>query len=150
MKKLITFLMLLSVFGIGNVWADSPANFTFTSKWNSNSQTIAPITVTFGGTTIDQNGYRRFKNSATMSIAAENGYNITGITVTFTTSNGKNFPTEGKITASPGSLSFDTSAGTCTWTGTATNSIVLTKDATGDEYDITGISVAYTTAAPTE
>lgn len=126
------------------------ADFSFATKWSSNSQTVGDITVTFGGSTSDQTGYRRYKNAATLSVSSGTDYNITGITVTFTTAHEKSLPTEGKISASPGSLSFNTTNGTCTWTGTATNSVVLTKDATGDEFDITGISVTYTTAAPTE
>lgn len=150
MKKLITFLMLLTLFGVSSVWADETANFTFTSKWNSNSQTVSPITVTFGGSTSDWTGYRRYKNAATLSVSSGTDYNITGITVTFTTAYGKSLPTEGKISASPGSLSFNTTNGTCTWTGTATNSVVLTKDATGDEFDITSITVTYSASASTE
>lgn len=141
----LTFLLF--VFGEGDLRADSPADFTFASKWSSNIKTVAPITVSFGGSTSDQTGYRRFKNSATMSVSAETGYNITGITVTFTTTNGKSLPVTGKITSSPGELSFNEA--TCSWSGTA-NSVVLTKDATGDEYDIIGVSVSYSASAQTE
>jgi hypothetical protein len=141
----LTFLLF--VFGEGDLRADSPADFTFASKWSSNIKTVAPITVSFGGSTSDQTGYRRFKNSATMSVSAETGYNITGITVTFTTTNGKSLPVTGKITSSPGELSFN--GATCSWSGTA-NSVVLTKDATGEEYDIVGVSVSYSASAQTE
>lgn len=122
------------------------ANFTFISKWQSNSQTDNPITVTFGGSTSDQTGYRRFKNSATMAVSAETGYNVTAVTITFTTGYGKNIPTTTQITVNPTGNSYSNSGNTLTWTGSA-SSLTFTKDATGNEFDIVGISVTYTNGA---
>ena len=110
MKKFLTLslLFLSALFGGNRVMAEV-ATFTFTSKWNSNSQTDNPITVTFGGTTSDQTGYRRFKNSATMAVSAETGYNVTAVNITFTTEYGKKIPTTGQITVNPTGTSYSSS-----------------------------------------
>lgn len=148
-RKFLFFTTLfLLVFGGGNLWAQSSADFSFASKWKANEMTVEPITVTFGGTTSDATGYRRIKKPSTMSVTSASGYKITGITVTFSTTNGKSLPTTGQITATPGSLAF--SSETVTWTGDATNAVVLTKDNTSNEFDIVGVSVSYTADTQTE
>ena len=153
MKKYIFLLMttlLMTVFGSSPAWAEE-ATFSFTSKWGSNSQTVSPITITFGGTTSDQTGFRRFKNSATMAVSAETGYNVTAVTITFTEANSKKIPTTGQITVNPTGTSYSSSNSekTLSWTGSA-SSLTFTKDATGDEFDIVGISVTYEAASQTE
>lgn len=137
--------LLITVFGSSPAWADN-APFSFTSKWGSNSQTVSPITITFGGTTSDQTGFRRFKKSATMAVSAESGYNITSVAITFTISNGKNIPTTTQITVNPTGNSYAVSENVLTWTGSA-SSLTFTKDNTGDEFDITNITVTYTNEA---
>ena len=142
--------LLMTVFGSSPAWAEE-VTFSFTSKWNSNSQTVSPITITFGGTTSDQAGYRRFKNSATMAVSAETGYNVTAVTITFTEANSKKIPTTAQITVNPTGTSYSSSNSekTLSWTGSA-SSLTFTKDATGDEFDIVGISVTYEAASQTE
>ena len=56
MKKLITFLMLLSVFGIGNVWADEVETFNYTSL-TSNPTTQNGITVSFSKGSHSNSGF---------------------------------------------------------------------------------------------
>ena len=137
--------LLMTVFGSSPAWADD-ATFSFSTKWGGNSQTVDNITVTFGGTTSDQTGFRRFKKSATMAVSAESGYNITSVAITFSTDNSKSIPTTEQITANPTGDSYAVSGSTLTWTG-STSSITFTKDDTGNEFDITGITVTYTSAA---
>ncbi len=150
MKKFLTLsLLFLSALLGGNRVMAGEASFTFTSKWQSNSQTVNPITVTFGGSTSDQTGYRRFKNSATMAVSAEPGYNITSVAITFSTTNGKSIPTTTQITVNPTGNSYAESEDHLTWTGSA-SSLTFTKDATGNEFDIVGISVTYEAASQTE
>ena len=152
MKKFLTLsLLFLSVLLGGNKVMAGEANFTFTSKWQSNSKTDKQITVTFGGTTSDQAGYRRFKNSATMAVSAETGYNVTAVIITFTTDNDKNIPTTGQITVNPTGTSYSSSNSekTLSWRGSA-SSLTFTKDNTGNEFDIVGISVTYEAASQTE
>ncbi len=152
MKKFLTLsLLFLSALLGGNKVMAGEASFTFTSKWQSNSQTVNPITVTFGGTTSDQTGYRRFKNSATMAVSAETGYNVTAVTITFTEANSKKIPTTAQITVNPTGTSYSNpnSGNTLSWTGSA-SSLTFTKDNTGDEFDIIGISVTYEAASQTE
>ena len=137
--------LLMTVFGSSPAWAED-ATFTFSSKWGSNSQTVSPITITFGGTTSDQIGFRRFKKSATMAVSAESGYNITSVAITFSTTNGKSIPTTTQITVNPTGNSYAASGVDLTWTGSA-SSLTFTKDNTGDEFDITNITVTYTNGA---
>lgn len=152
MKKYIFLLMttlLMTVFGSSPAWAeDATAPFSFASKWNSNSQTVSPITITFGGNTSDQTGFRRFKKSATMAVSAESGYNITSVAITFSKTD-KSIPTTTQITVNPTGNSYAASGDVLTWTGSA-SSLTFTKDATGDEFDIVGISVTYEAASQTE
>ena len=152
MKKLITFLMLLSVFGIGNVWADN-ADFSFATKWKSNSQIVNDITVTFSGTTSDQTGYRRIKKESTTSVSAAEGKSITSIAITFTDQTAgtpKTIPTTSEITVSPSGDSYSVTNEVLTWTGNS-SSVVFTVGSSGNtEFDITNITVTYSDATPTE
>lgn len=141
----ITLFMLMFVSAHAG-WAET-ANFTFSTKWSSNTQTVTPVTVTFGGSTISrQTGYTRVKRACTISFSAESGYNITGISVTYTTDHGKFLPTSGQITSNPSGISSD-----CTsWSGTANEVVFSVQDVSGYDFDITNISVTYEEATSTD
>lgn len=151
MKKLLFLLMTLLI-GVGQIWADN-ADFSFATKWKSNSQTVNDITVTFSGTTSDQTGFRRIKKESTTSVSAVEGKTITSIAITFTDetpSNAKPIPTTSEITVSPSGDSYSVSDKVLTWTGNS-SSVVFTVGTSGNtEFDITGISVTYSDATPTE
>ena len=125
------------------------ADFSFATKWSSNSQTVGDITVTFGGATnpSHQTGYTRIKRGATISFSAGSDKNITAIAVTYTSDHGKNLPSNGVISSSPTGINNEATS----WTGSATSEVVFTvANVSGNEFDVTGITVTYTDATPTE
>ena len=125
------------------------ADFSFATKWSSNSQTVGDITVTFGGTTTPshQTGYTRIKRGATISFSAGSDKNITAIAVTYTSDHGKNLPSNGVISSSPTGINNEATS----WTGSATSEVVFTvANVSGNEFDVTGITVTYADATPTE
>lgn len=140
-------LFMLMLFTVQAGWAAETANFTFSTKWSSNSKTETPVTVTFGGSNIShQTGYTRVKRASTISFSAESGYNITDISVTYTTANKKSLPTSGQITSNPSGISSD-----CTsWSGTANEVVFSVQDVSGYDFDITNISVTYEEATSTD
>ena len=143
MKKLITFLMLLSVFGIGNVWAD---NFSWDLSSNSSKEKSATndiVTISFGGNNLSvQREFMAFKNESTLSISAISGYTITGISFTYVS---EYTPKNDSFTADPTGLNTE-----CTsWSGNA-QSISIANVTKSNDTRITNVSVTYSAAAAPE
>ena len=139
MKKFLTLsLLFLSVLLGGSKVMAEVANFSFTSKWQSNSQTENGITATFSNSH-PYAGYNKIKKKETLSISTgSNDYTITNIVITYTSGNA---PTaDNQITANPGTISNN---GTTTWSGNASE-VVFTDDASnGGEFQISSITVTY-------
>lgn len=157
MKKLITFLMLLSVFGIGNVWAD---NVTFNqtnvntaqgeNAWSSiktpksgtytYSVDYSSLNFLFTGTDSKQvsadGSSLKFQNGTGVTISGTGIY-ITGITIT-ATNNGHIFT----------DFSSNDNGVTQTWSSSENVSSVTVVNGSENIY-VSQIVVTYTTASST-
>lgn len=139
MKKLITFLMLLSVFGIGNVWADE-ANFNLLG--NNAATTVNGITISGGNTS--NSGYNTSSGNIPITVSTESG-TITAITLTF--ENGTNADRYGgTVTVNTGTYTREENSAIGYWTGSA-SSVTFTPT---KKFRITAMSVTFTPASPTE
>lgn len=138
MKRLLTFLTLLSVF-IGVGWATT---VTFTSSTDGGDATITKGGVTINCTQSSSSYFQCFKNQ-TMTISSN--YTITGIEITCTASGTNKYGPGCFGTVSPGSYTYSGTKGT--WSGSATE---ISFTATSNQVRMTQIVVTYESSACNE
>ena len=152
MKKLLTFLTLLTLFfGVG--WAGSvtldmkngklgSSNFSPQSgSANSPTATSGDITVAFGGkNTINTGTGKAFigwNNNTTLTVS-HSTYNITKVVLNYNSQT-----TRGTITASTGTLNHDATVMTWTVGSTDTKTVTITRNTSGNQIQLTSIEVTY-------
>ncbi len=135
MKRLLTFLTLLTVF-IGVGWAGT---VTFTSTEDGGDATITKGGVTINCTQSSSSYFQCFK-SQTMTISSN--YTITGIEITCTASGTNKYGPGCFGTVSPGSYTYSGTKGT--WSGSATE---ISFTATLNQVRMTQIVVTYSSGS---
>ena len=152
MKKLLTFLTLLTLFfGVG--WAGSvtldmkngklgSSNFSPQSgSANSPTATSGDITVAFGGNNTINTGTGKafigWNNNTTLTVS-HSTYNITKVVLNYNSQT-----TRGTITASTGTLNHDATVMTWTVGSTDTKTVTITRNTSGNQIQLTSIEVTY-------
>ena len=133
----------MAVLSIGQVWGDT-ANFSQsdlsgqgTSGSGSAFTGATDGDITMGGVGYGANGHVKIYANGTLTFTPSNGATITGITLTAVSNYEKTW------SASPGSVTVNTSSHTINWTGSSTSVVTLTNTATA-QARITAMSVTYT------
>ena len=152
MKKLLTFLTLLTLFFMTG-WAETvtldlkngklgTSNFSPQSgSAQQPSATNGDITVAFGGNntinTNTSNAYIGWNNNTSLTVT-HSTYNITKVVLKYQTQN-----TRGTITASTDTLNHD--ATTMTWNvgSTSTKTVTITRNSSGNQIRLTSIEITF-------
>lgn len=160
MKNLKTIFacLLMAVLSIGQVWAASPDNYSF-SSFTSAATVNLTTTDGFGITLAKNNGSSNpawssnqarvyAKGSLTISIPAAGDYKITSITYTYVVNKNKSgvAPTIDGVSGTGDAGSWNSSSKTWTASGDGATSVAFTTSGTAGNVGFTAVSITYTTS----
>ena len=157
MRKLKLFsMLLLLLIGVGQVWATSPDNYSFSSFSSSstvNLTTTDGFTITLaknkGGTDpawASSQARVYAKGSLTITIPAASNYKITSVIYTYVVNKNKNnvAPTIDGVSGADDTGTWNSSSKTWTASGTGATSVTFSTSGTAGNVGFTAVSITYT------
>ena len=158
--KQLLILVLLTFIGIGQMWAASPDNYSF-SSFTSAATVNLTTTDGFAISLAKNNGSNNplwnssqakvyAKGSVTISIPTESNYKITAIAYTYSVNKGGKSnniaPTIDGVSGTGDAGSWNSSTKTWTATGSGATSVTFSTSGTAGNIGFTAVSITYTSS----